>query len=207
MMILIFTEYAELPPAEPADYPNLPAGTVPEEKLRSIYAHHLWQDRFLSLKAYETACKLLREKMNIPEPHFAFSQTGKPYITNGDAFVSISHSQGMAVCAVSDREVGIDIEKIRRLDRDTIMGISRHILAGSELSAILSLQDDELANEFFRIWTAKEAAVKFSGDGMAAASEYIIAAENDGSFSVTSPKGKMNIRSFVSQGYYVSLCC
>lgn len=44
---------------------------------------------------------------------FEYSEKGKPYVKGLPVYFNISHSGDYAVCAVSDCEIGIDIEKIK----------------------------------------------------------------------------------------------
>ena len=44
------------------------------------------------------------------EPLLAFGKKGKPYLVNKAFYFNVSHSGEYVVCAVSDEEVGIDIE-------------------------------------------------------------------------------------------------
>lgn len=43
---------------------------------------------------------------------YACSERGKPYLTDGDLYFSISHSYPFVAAAVSEQPVGIDIEKL-----------------------------------------------------------------------------------------------
>lgn len=84
-----------------------------------------------------------------PLPNIARENGGKPYFPERrDICFNISHSHGAVVCAVHDRPIGVDIEKLRRAPKR---------LAGS-------MED----REFFRLWTAKEASVKRCGKGIGA---------------------------------------
>ena len=53
--------------------------------------------------------------VNADEIQIALSPFGKPYIKNLPVYFSISHSGDFAVCAVSNEEIGIDIEQIRQV--------------------------------------------------------------------------------------------
>ena len=84
-------------------------------------------------------------------PEIKKSPGGKPYI-NG-VFFSLSDSKEYAACAISDAEVGLDIEKInpaRNLD------VGRKFLTERELR-LLS------ADNFFDFWTKKESYMKLYG--------------------------------------------
>ena len=74
---------------------------------------------------------------------------GKPFFpSRPELCFNLSHSHGAAVCALHDRPVGIDVEKLRPAPKRLAEGM-----------------DDEA---FFRLWTAKEATVKRRGEGVAA---------------------------------------
>lgn len=81
---------------------------------------------------------------------------GKPFIKGSDKYISISHSNDYAVCAVSDSPVGIDIEIKREINLNT----TRKFCNDTELAYITA---NDSQNRFFEIWTAKEAAYKLIG--------------------------------------------
>ena len=82
-------------------------------------------------------------------PETAREPGGRPWFpSRPDICFSISHSHGAAVCALHDRPVGIDVEKLRPAPRRLAGGMG-----------------DEA---FFRLWTAREATVKRRGEGLAA---------------------------------------
>ena len=82
-------------------------------------------------------------------PEIAREPGGKPFFpSRPDICFNLSHSHGAAVCALHDKPVGIDVEKLRPAPRRLAEGM-----------------EDEA---FFRLWTAKEATVKRRGQGVAA---------------------------------------
>lgn len=87
---------------------------------------------------------------------FGLRPTGKPYIVGGP-FYSFSDSHGYSLCVVSDYEVGGDIE-LRR-SAHPYMGVARRFFAPDE--ATVASEDN-----FFEIYTAKEAYVKFTEMGI-----------------------------------------
>lgn len=92
---------------------------------------------------------LLREEAGLASlPGAARTALGKPYFPDRpDLCFSLSHSRGFVVCALHDRPVGVDVEFVRPAPR---------LLAGG-------LADEE----FFRLWTRREAAVKRDGGSAA----------------------------------------
>ncbi len=80
----------------------------------------------------------------------AADEKGRLYIDGRpDIFVSISHSKDAVAAAVSKKAIGIDIEHIRPVSEKLQKRICKESL-GTE-------------DEFFKIWTLKEAYVKASG--------------------------------------------
>ncbi len=90
---------------------------------------------------------------------FVYNEHGKPFLPDGP-FFSISHcKEGIAV-AVDEKPVGIDIEGIRRADRDLIA----RVMNKGEQEQITNAADP--ARMFTRLWTQKEAVVKAQGVGI-----------------------------------------
>ncbi len=78
---------------------------------------------------------------------------------------NLSHSDGLAVCAVArEGQLGVDVERVRRIvDADAI--VTRFFAAGeARRYAALAPADRDAA--FFSAWTRKEAFVKAIGDGL-----------------------------------------
>lgn len=78
------------------------------------------------------------------------AEGGKPYVPGGPA-VSISHSGTLAVCAVGEANLGVDIERRR--------AVSPRLLARAKAAGY------EEGTEFLLWWTAREANCKRLGRG------------------------------------------
>ena len=83
---------------------------------------------------------------------------GKLYLTqNKDLYVNLSHSGGYAVCAVHNKDVGIDIQHLRECD----MNLAKRFFTVEETEYINCSADKN--NAFFEVWTKKESFVKAIG--------------------------------------------
>ncbi len=90
---------------------------------------------------------------------------GKPSLKNyPDIHMNISHTDGMVICALSDHEIGADAEKIREFKEELI----QKILTANEQRTMKHQKFFEVPYRqyFFRYWTAKEARLKLSGEGI-----------------------------------------
>lgn len=84
-----------------------------------------------------------------PLPEIARGERGKPYFPSFPRLhFNLSHSHGAAVCAVHDQPVGVDVERLRPPPKRLAGGMG--------------------AEDFFRLWTAKEATAKREGKGISA---------------------------------------
>ena len=93
----------------------------------------------------------------------AIGDEGKPELASGSPHISISHDDGMAVLAVSDAVIGVDIEEIpeayTKLTRDALRGV----LSADTIAAIEASSNVPLAFAF--AWTRVESVIKADGRG------------------------------------------
>lgn len=93
----------------------------------------------------------------------ARGEKGKPFIADKEnIFFNISHSGDYVVCAVSDREIGVDIEK-RAKARMEVAGRFFH---KQEVQALKVVSGDELNKLFYDYWSVKESFLKYIGTGL-----------------------------------------
>ena len=96
---------------------------------------------------------------------FEYGKRGKPCLAGAEMHFNLAHSDDLAVYAfAADREMGIDVEALRRIP--DIMQIGRRFFAPAEFEVLQSMPSTERVRSFYRAWTRKEAYVKASGDGL-----------------------------------------
>jgi 4'-phosphopantetheinyl transferase len=90
---------------------------------------------------------------------------GKPALRCGAVAFNLSHSGALAVLAISRAgPVGIDVERIdRTID---VPSLSQSCFLPAERAVLDALEPDARQRRFFAFWTAKEAVMKRSGQGM-----------------------------------------
>lgn len=93
-------------------------------------------------------------------PEICMNEYGKPYLKYGGAFFSLSHSGRLAFCALSDREIGADIQQIRPYNSR----LALRFLTAGEREYIESCQDMDRA--FTYVWAIKESYIKAVGLGL-----------------------------------------
>lgn len=120
------------------------------------------------VKAYiGNALNIAPEILEISE-----DENGKPYIENCKIHFNISHCENMLACAFSEKEIGIDIEKIRPIP----LNILKRFYSEKEQKYVLGhaptqedfkkCENEEVLERFYRIFTLKEAICKKSGIGI-----------------------------------------
>lgn len=91
---------------------------------------------------------------------------GKPYLPDYPAFFfNYSDSGDYAALAVSDTEVGIDLETIR--PRPNYRAILSRFFMPEEYGMVEKADSEHLRLvRFFRLWTQKESTLKYAGCGL-----------------------------------------
>ena len=99
---------------------------------------------------------------------------GKPFPVNVSLHFNISHCEDYVVCVTHDSPIGVDIEKIRPIN----LKIAEKFFNKDEQKYIfcheptkedfLKEPSPDLLERFFRVWTKKEAFLKYTGEGICA---------------------------------------
>lgn len=143
----------------------------------------------LSVVAGELVRNAISKEFNIKADDIRFrtGKTGKPYAENVKVEFSISHSGNIAVCAISDKPVGIDIECIK----DININVAKRLFTHDEQNYVF--EKWALAKQrFFEVWTRKEAYVKMLGKGVSYFPEFSV-------------MGNPNIDTHIREKYIVSV--
>jgi 4'-phosphopantetheinyl transferase len=104
------------------------------------------------------------------EVQFDYEPRGKPLLAskfaNSGLSFNLSHSQNLALCAVSkNRQIGIDLEYIRPMS--DLESLAQRFFLPREYDVVRSLPPEQKSSVFFRYWTCKEAYLKATGEGIA----------------------------------------
>ena len=112
-------------------------------------------DKKLSILSRFLLKSILSQKYHLDYNNIFFNEYNKPLIEG--IFFNISHSYEYVVLAFSNNEIGIDIEKIRKVDLNIINGFC----TDNEKDYILNSKDKY--KSLFEIYTLKESYFKMLG--------------------------------------------
>ncbi len=169
-----------------------------KERERSIFAGLLLRYAFLQNGYDAAAWQQTKMKKDI---------YGKPYIKGYEGFqYSLSHSGDWVICAVDRKPVGVDIQEIRPWK----ISLAKRFYHEDEYNRLLALGEtdpDRQTEEFYRMWTAKESAVKLSGRGIGAGISQYVTAWDYRSIYDQDTKCKIDIRQYKApEGYMICVC-
>lgn len=140
-------------------------------------------------KRQSLGAELLLKKA-VGSTEYSLGKNGKPYFEDLPLCFSLAHSGSYAVCAVSDSDVGVDIEAVREGSER----LASRFFAQDEYHAVaVSAQPDR---EFCRLWVLKESYIKATGSRLA----------DMQSFSVADGIEGFCLQSFEYEGFFVGLC-
>ena len=101
-------------------------------------------------------------RIGVPELSRDKGEHGKPcFRIHPEVRFNISHSGDLVICAVSDFEIGIDIQEKSRMNTDRI---AKKVMSPAEHKKYLT--SSERQDFFYRVWVMKESYVKWTGDGI-----------------------------------------
>ena len=89
-----------------------------------------------------------------------YNPYGKPEVSG--IHFNLSHSEDLVICAISEKPVGCDVEKMKECHED----IAERFFTKEEVSFLKKFHGEEKREAFYRIWTLKESYVKMIGEGI-----------------------------------------
>lgn len=113
-----------------------------------------------------------------------YDENGRPFFEERTCDFSITHTQNHVFCALTDGEdssarVGIDAEDLDRPDLSNLEEMATRWFTENEQKVFFA---SPTKDTFLRLWTRKEAYVKYIGEGLRALSKIdTVALKNEGS--------------------------
>ena len=101
----------------------------------------------------------LRETFKCDAP-LLYDSRGKPYFDLDGVYVSISHSHERCMAAISDSEIGADIE-YHSSDAEKLTKLAKRYFTEKEAEYVKA----QPCERFYEIWCAKESFIKYTGEG------------------------------------------
>lgn len=116
-----------------------------------------------TLEAYALLTRVIIEGYGFPTlPELLRTETGKPYFEYASApHFNLSHSGGYVLCGVGDRPLGVDIEVVRPRKA----GLPGYCL--TEREQFMFWDRGGRWEDFYELWTRREAWSKYTGAGVA----------------------------------------
>lgn len=124
------------------------------------FAHE--SGRRLSLAVYMLLMEGLQKEYGITGPPvFEYLEGGKPVIKgHPEIHFNFSHSGNVALCAIDNQAIGVDIEMPRKITPSLIA-----YTMNEEERAIIESASDQMLT-FLSFWTKKESVLKLTGEGI-----------------------------------------
>ncbi len=133
------------------------------------------------------------------EIRLVYLKNGKPHLSSDPFFFNLSHSGGKVICAVSEKEVGADVQIVK----EPRPAVIKRVLCEAEQNVLAACPEDRNIG-FMRFWTQKESYLKYTGEGIAAGL-------SDFDFSSAAGKDRFRLFSkefwtFSEKGFVYSVC-
>jgi len=122
-------------------------------------AHLINKTKQISVLAQGYLRFLIGEKLHLNpcDISIALNNNGKPYLLNNELYFSIAHTNKMICIGISDKPIGVDIEKDRKVLPSMLKYLDEDELNYVDISSV------DWAKRFLKLWTLKEAWIKCEG--------------------------------------------
>ena len=161
---MIYVFYCDISPLSDDIFFNLAKKCIQKDMMVKTDRLKFRKDKNLSMAGH-LLLKYALEYLKFEYENTCFKRTksGKPFAENINIKFSISHSGNFAAVALSDSDIGIDIEKTK----DYNPAVAKRFFTENEYDMIMSFENEhEKEDMFFRMWTLKEAYVKMAGESI-----------------------------------------
>ena len=124
------------------------------------------RDRVLSVMSEFILLYYLRSRYGIKDCNFSENNWGKPYIM-GSEFIkfNISHTRNMVTIAISEQNIGIDVETSFSTTEKQIIQLIDFCFSEKE-KLYVNVGEPGYDHRFFEMWTRREAYFKCLGCGL-----------------------------------------
>lgn len=134
---------------------------LPDERKSKALNYRHDYDKISCAVSYLLLVYSLKNDFKMCDPIISVKENGKPYLSNmPDVHFNISHCRYGCAVAVSNHEVGIDIQDICPVSDNII----NRVCCQNEINIIQNSSDRSRA--FAKIWAMKESYVKMLGYGI-----------------------------------------
>ena len=200
MIQLYVADITQLP--NPEKCPELLKG-LPSERITKIRSARQEDHKKQMLGAGLLLQRVLALCFDGGDCNFKYSvgEHGKPKVEGLE--YNLSHSGNFVICAVSDKPIGCDVEKIRKAPKE----IAERFFAEGEKQYLARASVEQYDEEFFRIWTMKESFVKMTGEGLSLSmATYEIVMGERGQVLRDGRLQECYITEFAVDGYRIAVC-
>ncbi len=141
--------------------------------------------------------KLLNNKINIVD-NFIYNKYGKPFFKDNICYFNFSHSKNKCITVISNKEIGVDIEEIKKIDINVI-----NKFATENEKKYITESNDEVYKRLFIIYVLKEAYCKMLGKDLNKMLEVEFMHINN---ELKCSDKSVNIKYFVKDNYTIGIC-
>ena len=184
-------------------------GFLPEPARGRFLRFNKGADAQRSLLGDILARFLISGKLNLSskEVLFEIGLNGKPTFTTKDNLhFNISHSGQWVVCALASGPVGVDVERLRKVNS----GLAERFFSPDEVATIRALPPENQTKKFIQLWALKESFLKAIGRGLTRnLNSFSIHARQDGMYCITGDDsaGEFHLKLFDIEPDYMLAAC
>ena len=142
-----------------------------------------------------------KEGIDYSRCRIVYGAFGKPMIAEQEIHYNISHSGVWVVCALGHENVGIDIELVHPLKKNS----ANLFLSLQEKAALHDVKEAE--NAIYRLWVLKESYCKYTGKGLHLPMNRLTFYRDQNGFLKINADKDVSFQEYsIEKGYYMAIC-
>jgi 4'-phosphopantetheinyl transferase len=138
------------------------------DEVKEYRSFHFQKDRDIYLISHGFLRSVLSLYLSCSPSAIQFTRDsfGKPHLRSGDLQFNLSHCKGSALLGISSasQAIGVDTEHCKEIE--DIPAIVSHYFSAPEIKQLLKAPQLEMQQQFYQLWTLKEAYIKAIGKGL-----------------------------------------
>lgn len=138
---------------------NFLLAQLPDNVQEKVMRYRFEKDRKMALVSRALLMAELTDKSSFNWSNMKLGSKGKPYL-HGAEYFNWSHSENMVVVGFSDSPIGVDVEKQKKMDWESLLSYFH------EQEQNYIKQANNPLQKYYEVWTRKEAYLKGVGSGL-----------------------------------------
>ncbi|GHV29108.1 4'-phosphopantetheinyl transferase [Clostridia bacterium] len=197
MNFVYVTDLADLPHLDSAKYINL-VSEYKRNRIKNMKTKSMASNVVGDLLARYLLELRLKSVCIVP------GKRGKPELLSGDMQFNLSHSGSLVVCALGNEPIGVDVEKMRIVERAE--SLAKRSFSLAEFKMLSQTPNPEKFRKLLKLWVLKESFFKMCNQPLNPRKVSFAEQQTKQAFEMMIGEKLRFFEQFEVEGYFIAVC-